>query len=63
MKKVKIYNFLLWVTGFALALIWRYLLKDIYIPEFFKWLTGIIVIIILIIIINRIISSKNNYIK
>ncbi|MBY6798774.1 hypothetical protein [Clostridium botulinum] len=41
MKKSKVYNFLIWIVGFILAELWRRLLKDIHIHEFFKWLIGV----------------------
>lgn len=56
MKKSKIYNFLLWIIGFILAELWRRLLKNIHIHEFFKWLIGIVIIIFIFFIINKITS-------
>ncbi|APF27537.1 putative membrane protein [Clostridium sporogenes] len=59
MEKSKTYNFLLWIIGFILAELWRRLLKDIHIHEFFKWLTGVVIIILIIFIINKVISLLN----
>lgn len=53
MKKSKVYNFLIWIIGFILAELWRRLLKDIHIHEFFKWLIGVAIIIF---ISNKVIS-------
>lgn len=59
MEKSKTYNFLLWIIGFILAELWRRLLKDIHIHEFFKWFTGIAIIIYIFFIINKITSLLN----
>ncbi|EQB4338308.1 hypothetical protein EXM30_02410 [Clostridium botulinum] len=56
MKKSKVYNFLIWIIGFILAELWRRLLKDIHIHEFFKWFIGVAIIILIIFIINKVIS-------
>ncbi|APH19110.1 hypothetical protein [Clostridium botulinum] len=56
MEKSKTYNFLLWIIGFILAELWRRLLQDIHIHEFFKWLIGVVIIILIIFIINKVIS-------
>ena len=59
MEKSKTYNFLLWIIGFILAELWRRLLKDIHIHEFFKWFTGIAIIIFIFFIINKITTLLN----
>ncbi|MBO0525379.1 hypothetical protein EXQ31_04225 [Clostridium botulinum] len=59
MEKSKTYNFLLWIIGFILAELWRCLLKDIHIHEFFKWFTGIAIIIFIFFIISKITSLLN----
>ncbi|ABS40684.1 hypothetical protein [Clostridium botulinum] len=56
MEKSKTYNFLLWIVGFILAELWRRLLKNIHIHEFFKWFIGVAIIILIIFIINKVIS-------
>ncbi|WP_411168232.1 hypothetical protein ACH36K_14025 [Clostridium sp. MB05] len=50
----KVSNILLLILGLFCAKLWAYLLRDINIPEFFKWLTGIIVILTIIFSINKI---------
>ncbi|ACA56394.1 hypothetical protein FDC45_02255 [Clostridium botulinum] len=56
MKKSKVYNFLIWIIGFILAELWRCLLKNIHIHEFFKWLIGVAIIIFIIFISNKVIN-------
>ncbi|MCW6108960.1 hypothetical protein [Clostridium sporogenes] len=59
MEKSKTYNLLLWIIGFILAELWRCLLNDIHIHEFFKWFTGIAIIIFIFFIISKITSLLN----
>lgn len=47
-------NILFGILGLSCGKLWRYILRDVNIPEFFKWLTGIIVILTIIFSINRI---------
>lgn len=42
-----------WIIGFLLADGFRYLLRDVDIPEFFKWTIGIAIIIGGYILINK----------
>lgn len=59
MKKSKLYNVLFWIVGLCFAELWRYLLKDVAIPEFFKWLTGILIIIFVAFIFSKVASLAN----
>ncbi len=59
MKKSKMYNVLLWVVGLSFAELWRYLLKDVAIPELFKWLTGILIIFFVAFIFSKVTSLTN----
>lgn len=59
MKKSKLYNVLFWIVGLGFAELWRYLLKDVAIPEFFKWLTGILIIIFVAFIFSKVTSLIN----
>lgn len=56
MKKPKIYNFLFWIIGIIFAEFWRKLLKNVQIPEFFKWLMGIGIIILVFFVIDKVAS-------
>jgi hypothetical protein len=42
-----------WIIGFLFADGFRYLLRDVDIPEFFKWTIGIAIIIGCYILINK----------
>lgn len=56
MKKSKIYNLLFWIIGIIFAECWRKLLKNVQIPEFFKWLMGIGIIILVFFVIDKVAS-------
>ncbi|MPM67702.1 hypothetical protein SDC9_114626 [bioreactor metagenome] len=59
MKKSKIYYLLFWVIGLVMAELWRYLLKNSNIPEFYKWLSGIVIIILVFFTINKVKRLNN----
>lgn len=59
MKKSKIYYLSLWVIGLVMAELWRYLLKNSNIPEFYKWLSGIVIIILVFCTINKVKRLNN----
>jgi len=51
MKDIK--SIVYWIIGFLLADGFRYLLRDVDIPEIFKWALGIVIILGGYILINK----------
>jgi len=51
MKEIK--SIVYWIIGFLLADGFRYLLRDVDIPEIFKWALGIVIIFGGYILINK----------
>ncbi|MGN9162236.1 hypothetical protein [Clostridium thiosulfatireducens] len=51
MKDIK--SIVYWIIGFLLADGFRYLLRDVDIPEIFKWALGIVIILEGYILINK----------
>ncbi len=49
-----------WVIGFLLADGFRYLLRDVDIPELFKWALGMVIIIGGYILINKLFIRNKN---
>jgi hypothetical protein len=49
-----------WIIGFLLADGFRYLLRDVDIPELFKWALGMVIIIGGYILINKLFIRNKN---
>ncbi|WP_346871415.1 hypothetical protein [Clostridium sp. UBA5119] len=55
MKDIK--SIVYWIIGFLLADGFRYLLRDVDIPEIFKWALGIVIILGGYILINKLLKK------